>query len=249
MRVVQTTLLLYNKYRGLHMKEMKTALVLGAGGFIGSWMVKRLKSEGYWVRGVDIKHPEFSRHEDDEFVIGDLRDKSFVNRVVEYKGQLGNFFNSIPYKMIEESLMKSINLPFDMGVLDISLLQEHDADIMHSSATINLNLLDSLVKTKGMGRKVPKIFYSSSVCAYPSDIQEDVNNPGLREEDAYPVTLILIMDGKNFFLKDSTFYCSRNYDFNVRIARYHNIYGPEGTWEGGKEKAPADVSKGCVHRW
>ena len=167
-------------------------------------MVKRLKSEGYWVRGVDIKHPEFSRHEADEFVIGDLRDKSFVNRVVEYKGQLGNFFNSIPYKMIEGTFDEVYQFADDMGGAGYIFTQEHDADIMHSSATINLNLLDSLVKTKGMGRKVPKIFYSSSACAYPSDIQEDVNNPGLREEDAYPANPDSDYGWEKLFLKDST---------------------------------------------
>ena len=240
--MVQTTLLLYNKYRGLHMKEMKTALVLGAGGFIGSWMVKRLKSEGYWVRGVDIKHPEFSRHEADEFVIGDLRDKSFVNRVVEYKGQLGNFFNSIPYKMIE-GFDEVYQFAADMGGAGYIFTQEHDADIMHSSATINLNLLDSLVKTKGMGRKVPKIFYSSSACAYPSDIQEDVNNPGLREEDAYPANPDSDYGWEKLFSERLYLAYARNYGFNVRIARYHNIYGPEGTWDGGKEKAPAAMCR------
>src|SRR5210317_2061772 len=138
---------------------MKTALVLGAGGFIGSWMVKRLKQEGYWVRGVDLKHPEFSRHQADEFIIGDLRDKSFVNRVVEYKGTLGNFYNSIPYKMIE-GFDEVYQFAADMGGAGFVFSGENDAEIMHNSATINLNILDAIVKTKGMGRKVPKIFYS-----------------------------------------------------------------------------------------
>ena len=110
------------------MTLMKTALVLGAGGFIGSWMVKRLKEEGYWVRGVDLKHPEFSRHQADEFIIGDLRDKSFVNRVVEYKGQLGNFYNSIPYKMIE-GFDELYQFAADMGGAGFVFSGENDAEI------------------------------------------------------------------------------------------------------------------------
>ena len=136
-----------------------------------------------------------------------------------------------------------------MGGAGYIFTQEHDADIMHSSATINLNLLDSLVKTKGMGRKVPKIFYSSSACAYPSDIQEDVNNPGLREEDAYPANPDSDYGWEKLFSERLYLAYARNYGFNVRIARYHNIYGPEGTWDGGKEKGSRRyVSKGCVHR-
>ncbi|AOV60324.1 UDP-glucose 4-epimerase [Synechococcus phage S-CAM9] len=224
------------------MKQMKTALVLGAGGFIGSWMVKRLKSEGYWVRGVDLKHPEFSRHEADEFVIGDLRDKSFVNRVVEYKGQLGNFFNSIPYKMIE-GFDEVYQFAADMGGAGYIFTDEHSADIMHNSATINLNLLDAIVKTKGMGRKVPKIFYSSSACIYPSTIQEDTDNPGLREEYAYPANPDSEYGWEKLFSERLYLAYGRNYNLDIRIARYHNIYGPEGTWDGGKEKAPAAMCR------
>ena len=163
----------------------KKALVLGAGGFIGSHMVKRLKDEGYWVRGVDLKHPEFSRHQADEFVIGDLRDKSFVNRVVEWKGWQGNFFNSIPYKMIE-SFDEIYQFAADMGGAGYIFTGENDADIMHNSATINLNLLDAIVKAQRENRSTPKVFYSSSACAYPSHIQEDDDNPGLKEDDADP---------------------------------------------------------------
>jgi nucleoside-diphosphate-sugar epimerase len=229
------------------MTLMKTALVLGAGGFIGSWMVKRLKQEGYWVRGVDLKHPEFSRHQADEFIIGDLRDKSFVNRVVEYKGQLGNFYNSIPYKMIE-GFDEVYQFAADMGGAGFVFSGENDAEIMHNSATINLNVLDAIVKTKGMGRKVPKIFYSSSACAYPAHVQEDPNNPGLREEDAYPANPDSEYGWEKLFSERLYLTYARNHDLDIRVARYHNIYGPEGTWDGGREKAPAAMCRKVAGR-
>ena len=220
----------------------KKALVLGAGGFIGSHMVKRLKDEGYWVRGVDLKHPEFSRHQADEFVIGDLRDKSFVNRVVEWKGWQGNFFNSIPYKMIE-SFDEIYQFAADMGGAGYIFTGENDADIMHNSATINLNLLDAIVKAQRENRSTPKVFYSSSACAYPSHIQEDVDNPGLKEDDAYPANPDSDYGWEKLFSERLYLAYSRNHDIPVRVARYHNIYGPEGTWNGGKEKAPAAMCR------
>ena len=220
----------------------KKALVLGAGGFIGSHMVKRLKDEGYWVRGVDLKHPEFSRHQADEFVIGDLRDKSFVNRVVEWKGWQGNFFNSIPYKMIE-SFDEIYQFAADMGGAGYIFTGENDADIMHNSATINLNLLDAIVKAQRENRSTPKVFYSSSACAYPSHIQEDVDNPGLKEDDAYPANPDSDYGWEKLFSERLYLAYSRTHDIPVRVARYHNIYGPEGTWDGGKEKAPAAMCR------
>ena len=220
----------------------KKALVLGAGGFIGSHMVKRLKDEGYWVRGVDLKHPEFSRHQADEFVIGDLRDMSFVNRVVEWKGWQGNFFNSIPYKMIE-SFDEIYQFAADMGGAGYIFTGENDADIMHNSATINLNLLDAIVKAQRENRSTPKVFYSSSACAYPSHIQEDVDNPGLKEDDAYPANPDSDYGWEKLFSERLYLAYSRNHDIPVRVARYHNIYGPEGTWDGGKEKAPAAMCR------
>ena len=224
------------------MTLMKTALVLGAGGFIGSWMVKRLKEEGYWVRGVDLKHPEFSRHQADEFVIGDLRDKSFVNRVVGYKGTLGNFYNQVPYKMID-GFDEVYQFAADMGGAGFVFSGENDAEIMHNSATINLNILDAIVKNKAMGRKTPKIFYSSSACAYPAHVQEDPNNPGLREEDAYPANPDSEYGWEKLFSERLYLTYARNHGLDVRVARYHNIYGPEGTWEGGREKAPAAMCR------
>ena len=220
----------------------KKALVLGAGGFIGSHMVKRLKDEGYWVRGVDLKHPEFSRHQADEFVIGDLRDKSFVNRVVEWKGYQGNFYNEIPYRMIEP-FDEIYNFAADMGGAGYIFTGDHDADVMNNSATINLNLLDAIVKAQRENRSTPKVFYSSSACAYPSHIQEDVDNPGLKEDDAYPANPDSDYGWEKLFSERLYLAYSRNHAIPVRVARYHNIYGPEGTWDGGKEKAPAAMCR------
>ena len=220
----------------------KKALVLGAGGFIGSHMVKRLKKEGYWVRGVDLDHPQFGRHEADEFVIGDLRDKSFVNRVVEWKGWQGNFYNQIPYRMIE-SFDEIYQFAADMGGAGFVFTGENDADIMHNSATINLNLLDAIVKAKRENRTTPKIFYSSSACIYPEHNQLDPNNPDCREESAYPANPDSEYGWEKLFSERLYLAYHRNHNIPVRIARYHNIFGPEGTWDGGREKAPAAICR------
>ena len=147
---------------------MKTALVLGAGGFIGSHMVKRLKKEGYWVRGVDLKYPEFSNTEADEFIQGDLRDKSFVERVIQYKGEQGNFYESVPYRYIEP-FHEIYQFAADMGGAGYIFTGEHDADVMNNSATINLNILRNVKEYK------PKIFFSSSACMYPEHNQLDLS--------------------------------------------------------------------------
>ena len=178
---------------------MKTALVLGAGGFIGSHMVKRLKKEGYWVRGVDLKYPEFSDTEADEFIQGDLRDKSFVERVIQYKGEQGNFYESVPYRYIEP-FHEIYQFAADMGGAGFIFTGENDADIMQNSASINLNLLDAQQKlnetfdgSEGWSECnrpcldwITKIFYSSSACMYPEYNQLDPDNPDCREESAYP---------------------------------------------------------------
>ena len=220
----------------------KTALVLGAGGFIGSHMVKRLRSEGYWVRGVDLKYPDFTDTEANEFVQGDLRDPHFVKRILEYKGESGNFYNSVPYRYIEP-FHEIYQFAADMGGAGFIFTGENDADIMHNSATINLNLLDAIVKAQRENRTTPKVFYSSSACAYPSHIQEEVDNPGLKEEDAYPANPDSEYGWEKLFSERLYFSYSRNYDIPVRVARYHNIYGPDGTWEGGREKAPAAICR------
>ena len=234
----------------------KTALVLGAGGFIGSHMVKRLKSEGYWVRGVDLKYPEFSVSEADEFIQGDLRDMSFVRRVLEFKGEQGNFYASVPYRYI---------LPFheiyqfaaDMGGAGFVFTGENDADIMHNSATINLNVLEAQRQLNETFNGVDtgtacvrpvldyqtKIFYSGSACMYPEHNQLDPDNPDCREESAYPAAPDSEYGWEKLFSERLFFAYSRNYGIPVRVARYHNIFGPEGTWEGGREKAPAAICR------
>jgi len=221
----------------------KTALVLGAGGFIGSHMVKRLREEGYWVRGVDLKQPEFSSTRANEFVLGDLRDASFVTRVIEFKGYRGNFFNSVPDRYIE-SFDEIYQFAADMGGAGYIFTGEHDADIMHNSATINLNLLEEQRKLNEKTEvNKTKIFYSSSACMYPEYAQEETDNPGLKENDAYPAAPDSEYGWEKLFSERLYLSFSRNHGIPVRVARYHNIFGPEGTWEGGKEKAPAAICR------
>jgi len=236
---------------------MKTALVLGGGGFIGHAMVTRLKSEGYWVRAVDLKKPEFSETKADEFIQGDLRDVEFVRRVIQFKGEQGNFYESVPYRYI---------LPFheiyqfaaDMGGAGYIFTGEHDAYIMHNSVQINLNVLEEQRKLNdtfdGITRdwtecnrpKLPlqtKIFYSGSACMYPEHNQLDPNNPDCREESAYPAAPDSEYGWEKLFSERLYLSYSRNHNIPVRIARYHNIFGPEGTWHGGREKSPAAICR------
>ena len=229
----------------------KTALVLGAGGFIGSHMVKRLKSEGYWVRGVDLKYPEFSETEANEFVTGDLRDVDFVRRVLEYKGQQGNFYNSIPYRMVD-CFDEIYQFAADMGGAGFVFTGENDADIMHNSVSINLNVLEETRKfnerlnhyqSEHHPKKQPTIFYSGSACMYPEHNQLDPNNPDCREESAYPADPDSEYGWEKLFSERLYLAYNRNHGIPVRIARYHNIFGPEGTWQGGREKAPAAICR------
>ena len=160
----------------------KTALVLGAGGFIGSHMVKRLREEGYWVRGVDLKQPEFSSTRANEFVLGDLRDVSFVTRVLGFKGYNGNFYASVPEILIE-SFDEIYQFAADMGGAGFVFTGEHDADIMHNSVSINLNVLEEQRKLNEKTEvNKTKIFYSGSACMYPEHNQLDPDNPDCREE-------------------------------------------------------------------
>ena len=164
----------------------KTALVLGAGGFIGSHMVKRLREEGYWVRGVDLKYPEFSSHQANEFVIGDLRDPHMVRRCIRYGGERGNFYAQIVDKFLEP-FDEIYQFAADMGGAGFIFTGENDADIMYNSAQINLNVLEQQrLWNETTGQNKTKIFYSGSACMYPEYAQEETNNPGLRENDAYP---------------------------------------------------------------
>ena len=214
----------------------KKALVLGAGGFIGSHMVKRLKSEGYWVRGVDLKRPEFSDSEADEFILGDLRDFDFVGRVLEYKGTAGNFYKEVPYRYVH-SFDEIYQFAADMGGAGYIFTGDHDADVMNNSATINLNILRNIKDYK------PKIFFSSSACMYPEHNQLDPDTPDCREDTAYPANPDSEYGWEKLFSERLYLAYHRNYGVPVRIARYHNIFGPEGTWDGGKEKAPAAMCR------
>ena len=200
----------------------KTALVLGAGGFIGSHLVRRLVKEGYFVMGVDLKEPEFTPTAAHEFVIGDLRDQRVCDRL----------FNG-PYKWDEV-----YQLAADMGGAGYIFTGENDANVMHNSAQINLNIAE-LCKAF----KVGKVFYSSSACMYPAHNQEDPNNPNCKEESAYPANPDSEYGWEKLFSERLYLAYHRNYGLNVRIARFHNIFGPEGTWKGGKEKAPAAICR------
>ena len=235
----------------------KTALVLGAGGFIGSHMVKRLRSEGYWVRGVDLKYPEFTDTEANEFVQGDLRDVEFVRRVIQYKGEQGNFFNEVPYRYIEP-FHEIYQFAADMGGAGFVFTGENDAEIMQNSVTINLNVLEEQRKlnetfhgeTKSWTECnrprlewQTKIFYSGSACMYPEHNQLDPDNPDCREDSAYPAAPDSEYGWEKLFSERLYLAYSRNHGIPVRIARYHNIFGPEGTWQGGREKAPAAICR------
>ena len=222
---------------------VKKALVLGAGGFIGSHMVKRLRAEGYWVRGVDLKRPEFSKTEANEFVVGDLRDVDFVRRVLEWKGEQGNFYQSVPYRFIQV-FDEIYQFAADMGGAGFVFTGENDAEIMHNSCTINLNVLEMQRQmNERHGKNVTKIFYSGSACMYPEYNQLDADNPDCREESAYPAAPDSEYGWEKLFSERLFFAYHRNHGIPVRVARYHNIFGPEGTWEGGREKAPAAICR------
>lgn len=201
---------------------MKRILVCGAGGFIGGAMMKILKKEGYWVRGVDIKEHEFFNAYEiaDEFVVGDLRDPSVCDQVVT--------------KDIDEIYQFAA----DMGGAGYIFTGENDANVMHNSALINLNMVEQCVK-----KNIKKIFYSSSACIYPEHNQLDPDNPDCREASVYPALPDSEYGWEKLFSERLYLAFYRNYGLNVRIARYHNIFGPEGSWNNGKEKAPAAMCR------
>ena len=221
----------------------KTALVLGAGGFIGSHMVKQLRSEGYWVRGVDLKHPEYCASHANEFVVGDLRDTRFVSRCVRFTGYLGNFYRDIVDKFAEP-FDEIYQFAADMGGAGFVFTGENDADIMHNSVSINLNVLEEQRKLNEIAEQnKTKIFYSGSACMYPEHNQLDPDNPDCREESAYPAAPDSEYGWEKLFSERLYFAYNRNHGIPVRVARYHNIFGPEGTWDGGREKAPAAICR------
>ena len=199
---------------------MKKALVCGAGGFIGSHLVKRLIKEDFWVRGVDLKYPEFAETEADDFVIGDLRDPRLCKSVVDQR------FDEV------------YQLAADMGGAGYVFTGENDADIMHNSAMINLNMLKACYE-----RNVKRIFYSSSACVYPEYNQMDPDNPNCAEDSVYPAEPDSEYGWEKLFSERMYLAFQRNYGMEVRIARYHNIFGPEGSWCDGKEKAPAAICR------
>jgi GDP-D-mannose 3', 5'-epimerase len=198
----------------------KAALVCGAGGFIGHHLVRRLKREGFWVRGADLKFPRFSETEADDFMIGDLRDPYFVRHAIDRR------FDEI------------YQLAADMGGAGYIFTGEHDADVMHNSASINLNVVSA-----AHARNNRRIFYSSSACIYPEHNQLDPDNPNCAEATSYPAAPDSEYGWEKLFSERLYLAYGRNYGMEVRIARYHNIFGPEGSWNDGKEKAPAAVCR------
>ena len=222
---------------------MKKALVYGAGGFIGSHMVKYLKSLGYYVRGVDLKYPEFDISHADEFIRGDLRDLSFVENTQIFKGEGINFFEKVN-KSHEDLFDEIYQFAADMGGAGYIFTGENDADIMHNSATINLNVLECMREhNQVFNCNKTKVFYSGSACMYPEHNQLDPDNPDCREDSAYPANPDSEYGWEKLFSERLFLSYSRNYDIPVCVSRYHNIFGPEGTWEGGKEKAPAAICR------
>jgi len=210
---------------------MKKALVLGAGGFIGSHLVKKLKEEGFWVRGVDLKLPEHRPSKADEFVIGDLRKPNIVSNAMFAPEQTSEDDK-------ENSFDEVYQLAADMGGAGYIFTGEHDADVMHNSALINLNVAHEAVK-----KSVKRIFYSSSACMYPEHNQLDPNNPNCEESSAYPANPDSEYGWEKLFSERLYLAFQRNYNLKVRVARFHNIYGPYGTWQGGKEKVPAAMCR------
>jgi len=197
----------------------KRILVCGAGGFIGGHLVKRLRSEGYWVRGVDLKHQEFSPTRANEFVIGDLRDPAVVRSALA-------------------EIDEVYQLAADMGGAGYIFTGEHDAAVMHNSATINLNILEF-----GREAGIRKYFYSSSACMYPAYNQTDPDKPNCSEDSAYPAAPDSEYGWEKLFSERLYAAYQRNYGIEIRVARFHNIFGPEGTWSGGREKAPAAICR------
>lgn len=220
---------------------MKTALVLGAGGFIGSHLVKKLKEEGYWVRGVDLKYPEYETSVADDFLRYDLRDPKNVEAVIRLEG-----YNGFPltcqyhkHPFSEEMAFDEVyQLAADMGGAGYIFTGDNDANVMHNSAMINLNVAEQAVK-----QKVKRIFYSSSACMYPEHNQLDANNPNCEESSAYPANPDSEYGWEKLFSERLFLAFKRNYGLDVRIARFHNIFGTYGTYKGGKEKAPAAMCR------
>tara|TARA_R110001632_G_scaffold219885_1_gene349623 strand:- start:39 stop:1103 length:1065 start_codon:yes stop_codon:yes gene_type:complete len=222
---------------------MKKALVLGAGGFIGNHLVNKLKEEGVWVRGVDLKYPEYQESSNaDDFVIGDLRDPRIVSNCFRLEqhgeGILQKYnFNKQPFTEIT-AFDEVYQLAADMGGAGYIFTGENDANVMHNSALVNLNVAEAAVETK-----VGRLFYSSSACMYPEHNQLDPDNPNCEESSAYPANPDSEYGWEKLFSERLYLAFKRNHNLDVRVARFHNIFGPLGTWDGGKEKAPAAMCR------
>lgn len=199
---------------------MAKILVLGAGGFIGGHLVKRLKRDGHWVRGVDLKLPQYGETPADDFIVGDLRDPDLCRTAVDAR------FDEV------------YQLAADMGGAGYIFTGANDAEIMHNSATINLNVLDACRR-----RMVNRVFYASSACIYPQENQTSVEAPVCREDTAYPANPDSDYGWEKLFSERLYLAYGRNHGMAVRIARYHNVFGPEGAWDNGREKAPAAVCR------
>src|SRR5580704_12135074 len=199
---------------------MKTALVCGAGGFIGGHLVRRLKQEGFWVRGVDLKFPEFTDTEADDFVLGDLRDPYLCRHVIDQR------FDEL------------YQLAADMGGAGFIFTGENDADILHNSATVNLNVLAAC-----RSRMIDRVFYSSSACVYPAFNQTNPNSPNCEESSIYPAEPDSDYGWEKIFSERLYLAYARCHGLDVRIGRFHNIFGPQGTWAGGREKSPAALCR------
>ena len=225
-------------------KNKKSAVVLGAGGFIGHHLVSRLKREGYWVRGVDLKLPEFGSTDADDFMVLDLRKESNVERALSLSGSFGDAYGA--------GFDEIYQLAADMGGAGYVFTGDNDANVMHNSGKININVLFVASKYKNK----PRIFYSSSACIYPERNQVDPNNPLCSEDSAYPADPDSEYGWEKLFSERLYKSFARNYEMDIRIARFHNIFGPFGTWEGGKEKAPAalcrkvaEIEDGFIEVW
>jgi nucleoside-diphosphate-sugar epimerase len=223
---------------------MKKILVLGGGGFIGGHLAKKLKDEGNWVRVVDIKKHEYFTEDEmcDEFLTYDLRDPKNVQSAIRLEcSQEGKI---LPFSYLKQPSSELIpfdevyQLAADMGGAGYIFTGEHDADVMHNSSMINLNVAKECVE-----QGVKKVFYSSSACMYPEHNQLDPNNPNCEESSAYPANPDSEYGWEKLFSERLFLSFHRNYGLNVRIARFHNIFGPMGTWDGGKEKSPAAMCR------
>jgi len=201
----------------------KRILVIGAGGFIGGHLVTRLKKDGHWVRGVDLKEHEYKKTDADEFVVADMRDFDKVKQV------------------IDSDIYEVYQLAADMGGASFVFTGENDADIMHNSAMINLNVLEAC-KLKG----VKRVFYSSSACMYPEKNQLEYNNPNCKEDTGKEGPPDSCYGWEKLFSELLYDAYSRNYGITVKIARFHNIFGEYGTYKGGREKSPAALCRKVI---